>query len=57
MVGWEIYFNDIFKIFFNWFVCKDLKKLKWWDLIGLEKQKLFRNIDIIKVLFNYQKFD
>ncbi|KAJ7391497.1 hypothetical protein OS493_018546 [Desmophyllum pertusum] len=28
MAGWESYLNDTLKIHFNWFVCKDSKKLK-----------------------------
>lgn len=55
MAGWESYLNDTLKIHFNWFVCKDSKKLKWRDLTGPEKQKLFRNIDITQVLPNHQK--
>ncbi|KAL9970448.1 hypothetical protein ACROYT_G022824 [Oculina patagonica] len=49
MAGWETYLNDTLKIPFNWFVCKDSKKLKWRDLTGPEKQKLFRNINISRV--------
>ena len=55
MAGWETYLNDTLKIPFNWFVCKDSKKLKWRDLTGPEKQKLFRNINISQVLPNHQK--
>lgn len=57
MAGWETYLNDTLKIPFNWFVCKDSKKLKWRDLTGPEKQKLFRNIDFTRVLPNHQKSD
>lgn len=55
MAGWETYLNDTLNIPFNWFVCKDSKKLKWRDLTGPEKQKLFRNINISQVLPNHQK--
>ena len=30
------------KIPFHWFVCKDSKKLKWRDLTGPEKIRLFK---------------
>lgn len=56
MTGWESYLNDTLKISFNWFVCKDSKKLKWQDVNGPEKLKLFRNIDFTQVLPNQSKF-
>ena len=50
MARWESFLNDTLKIPFHWFVCKDSKKLKWRDLTGPEKLKLFRNVDIHQVL-------
>ena len=47
MARWESYLNDTLKIPFHWFVCKDSKKLKWRDLTGPEKIRLFRSVDII----------
>lgn len=54
MARWESYLNDNLKIPFNWFVCKDSKKLKWRDLTGPEKLNLFRNFDIHQLLPNHQ---
>lgn len=50
VAGWEKYLNDTLKIPFNWFICKESKKLKWRDLTGPEKLKLFRNIRIDLIL-------
>lgn len=50
MARWESYLNDTLKISFHWYVCKDSKKLKWRDLTGPEKLKLFRNINIDELL-------
>ena len=55
MARWESYLNDTLKIPFHWFVCKDSKKLKWRDLTGPEKIRLFRSVDIIKLLPNHPK--
>ena len=55
MAKWESYLQDTLKIPFHWFVCKDSKKLKWHDLTGPEKLKLFRNIDISELLPNHPK--
>ena len=55
MARWESYLNDTLKIPFHWFVCKDSKKLKWQDLTGPEKIRLFRSVDIIKLLPNHPK--
>ena len=57
MAGWETYLNDTLKIPFNWFICEESKKLKWRDLTGPEKQKLFRNIDLTQILPGHQKCD
>ncbi|CAB4026649.1 Hypothetical predicted protein, partial [Paramuricea clavata] len=57
MAGWESYLNDHLKIPFNWYVCKDSKKLKWRDLTGPEKVKLFRNVNICNLLPNHPKKD
>jgi hypothetical protein len=46
MGRWESFLNDTLKIP----ICKDSKKLKWRDLTGPEKLKLFRNVDIHQVL-------
>lgn len=55
MARWESYLNDTLKISFHWFVCKDSKKLKWRDLTGPEKLKLFRNVDICELLPSHPK--
>jgi hypothetical protein len=55
MAAWENYLNERLKIPFNWFVCKDSKKLKWRDLTGPEKIKLFRNIKIGDILLDDPK--
>ena len=55
MASLESYLNNILKIPFHWFVCKDSKKLKWRDLTGPEKLKLFRNGNIGQVLPNHPK--
>ena len=55
MASWESYLNDTLKIPFHWFVCKDSKKLKWRDLTGPGKLKLFRNVDISELLPNHPK--
>ena len=55
MVGFEKYLNQDLHISFNWFICKDSKKLKWRDLTGPEKVKLFQNMDISKLLPNFEK--
>ena len=55
MASWESYLNTFLKIPFHWFVCKDLNKLKWRDLTGPEKLKLFRNINITQVLHSHPK--
>ncbi|KAJ7391238.1 hypothetical protein OS493_019369 [Desmophyllum pertusum] len=55
MAGWESFLNDTLKIPFNWFICKETKKLKWRDLTGPEKMKLFRNIDFTQILPNHSK--
>ena len=34
VAGWEKYLNETLKIPFNWFICKENKKLKWQDLTG-----------------------
>ena len=34
------------KIPFRFYVCKDTNKLKWCDLTGPEKHRLFKNIDL-----------
>jgi hypothetical protein len=49
--------NETLKIPFNWFVCKESNKLKWQDLTGPEKLKLFQNIKIDVVLPNFQDSD
>lgn len=41
MARWEHFLNNTLKISFNWYVCKDSKKMKWRDLTGPEKLKLF----------------
>lgn len=55
MAGWESFLNDTLKIPFNWFICKETKKLKSRDLTGPEKMKLFRNIDFTQILPNHSK--
>lgn len=55
MASWESYLNDTLKIPFHWFVCKDSRKLKWRDLTGPEKLKLFRNVNISQLLPNHPK--
>ena len=53
MARWESYLNDTLKISFHWYVCKDSKKLKWRDLTGPEKLKLFQNVNIDELLPGY----
>ena len=55
MHNWGTYLNNILKISFHWFVCKDSKKLKWRDLTGPEKLKLFRSVDICKLLPSHSR--
>ena len=43
---YQQFLNDSCNIHFQWFVDKDSKKLKWRDLTGPEKVRLFENIDI-----------
>ena len=50
MAGFENFLNQDLHISFNWFICKDSKKLKWRDLPGPEKVRLFQNMDISKML-------
>ena len=40
---------------FNWFTRKESKKLKWRDLTGPEKLKLFQNIKIEELLPNFEE--
>lgn len=54
VAGWEKYLNETLKIPFNWYVCKESKKLKWRDLTGPEKLKLFQDININQVLPNFK---
>ena len=54
VAGWQKYLNEKLQIPFNWFVCKESKKLKWRDLTGPEKSKLFQNINIDEILPNSQ---
>ena len=44
------FLNGPCKIRFHWYVDKDTKKLKWRDLTGPEKNRLFKNMDV-PVLF------
>lgn len=57
VAGWETYLNETLKIPFNWFICKESKKLKWRDLTGPEKLKLFQNIKIDVVLPTFHDSD
>ena len=50
MAGWEEFLNNKLKIPFNWHICKESKKLKWRDLTGPEKLRLFRNVDFKMLL-------
>ena len=50
----EKYLNETLNISFNWFICKESRKLKWRDLTGPEKLQLFRNIKIDKVLPTFE---
>ena len=43
---YEAFLNETCKIKFQWYVDKDSKKLKWRDLTGPEKVRLFSHIDI-----------
>ena len=43
---YEAFLNESCKIKFHWYVDKDSKKLKWCDLTGPEKVRLFSHIDI-----------
>ena len=54
VAGWQKYLNEKLQIPFNWFVCKKSKKLKWRELTGPEKLKLFQNINIDEILPNSQ---
>ena len=54
VAGWEKYLNETLNISFNWFICKESRKLKWRDLTGPEKLQLFRNIKIDKVLPTFE---
>ena len=40
------FLNGPCKIRFHWYVDKDTKKLKWRDLTGPEKNRLFKNMDV-----------
>ena len=44
----EKFLQDICKIHFHWYTCKDTKQLKWRDLSGPEKIRLFNNVDLPK---------
>lgn len=57
LAGWEKYLSETLKIPFNWFICKESKKLKWRDLTGPEKLVLFRNIKIRNVLPTFEDGD
>ena len=46
MATYEKFLNETCKIDFKWFVSKDTKELKWRDLTGPEKLRLFSHIDI-----------
>ena len=43
---YEMHFNEVCKVRFKWSVDKDSKELKYRDLTGTEKVRLFKNIDI-----------
>ena len=45
----ESFVNEVCKVQFNFHIDKAIKKLKWRDLTGPEKVKLFLNINILKL--------
>ena len=46
--AYENFLNEVCKIRFHWYTCKETKQMKWRDLSGPEKITLFKNIDIPK---------
>ena len=46
--AYEKFLNDSCKIHFRWYTCKETKQMKWRDLSGPEKIRLFDNIDLPK---------
>ena len=50
LVTYKEFLNGTCKIKFSWFIDKELKRLKYCDLTGHEKIRLFENIDIPKLL-------
>ena len=49
VVRYENFLNTECKISFHMYLDKDSKSLKWRDLVGPEKLKLFKQIDIMKL--------
>lgn len=49
IVRYEKFINETCKVAFHFFVDKDSKKLKWRDLTGPEKLKVFNSVDIPKL--------
>ena len=48
VTAYETFLNDQCKIHFKWYTCQDTKQLKWRDLTGPEKIRLFKHMDIPK---------
>ena len=49
LIVYESFVNEVCKVQFNFHIDKAIKKLKWRDLTGPEKVKLFLNINILKL--------
>lgn len=52
VTAYEAFLNDQCKIHFHWYTCQDTKQLKWRDLNGPEKIRLFKHMDIPKYFPN-----
>ena len=46
VTNYEFFLQNTCKIQFRFYICQDSRALKWRDLTGPEKYKLFRNIDL-----------
>lgn len=50
ITAYEKFLNEACKVTFRWYTCKETRQLKWRDLTGPEKVRVFNNIDIPKYL-------
>ena len=46
VIKYEKFISETYKVAFRFFVDKDAKKLKWRDLTGPDKLKVFNSINI-----------